>query len=279
MGDSQQDVLDSFDSGNSVLGMGQQSSSIIVNNLDANTLPMCVGDDPLDFESDDVTVIFFAIDESPSMTPVEQDVIDGFNEIVLPALKGASDSVTNTMEIGALSFTENINPWWGGGFKSLEEVPPLTGQDYDTDRGHRTALYEAVLKSYSILSVRAEEIAQKMGIFPRVILVVLSDGKDRCAPPPTVQEVKAVADDMIEDVFVRSFMGFETGEVVDFKAIAKSLGFNAFFEMKRDLNETDADRQKAIRDMLQIASESVVQQSQSVVSADNTSDFFQSGGV
>jgi len=105
---SKGDAISVLSKGGADLGLDKDSSDIIVANLNMTTLPMCVGTPITEIETDDVTILFFVIDESPSMTPVEQEVIDGFNKILIPGLRGGSNKITSTIEVGGIAFTEKI---------------------------------------------------------------------------------------------------------------------------------------------------------------------------
>ncbi len=268
------DVLDTFSQGAVDIGLDDESSSIMIAILNATTQPMCVGRPIDEIETDDVTLIFFIIDESPSMSPVEQELINGFNEILIPGLKGGSSQVVSTIEVGGIAFTENIQPLWGGGFKKLDELPSLTKADYNTMRGNLTALYQAVLDAFTAVSVRTTEIMQGIGIPPKVMLVVLSDGANNC-PPYNPVDVKTVADSLSNEIFVKAFAGFETYEPVDFKEIADLIGFGKPFEMKKKPGESKEEMQRRFRHLLGIMSSSLVTQSKTQVTPDSSATFWQ----
>lgn len=271
---SKGDVLDMFSQGAGNIGLDEQSSSIIIANLNATTLPMTVGT-PIDqIDTDDVTILFFMLDESPSMSSVEQAVIDGFNDMIIPALRGGSSRVVSTIEVGGLAFCERIRPLWGGGFQKLESLSTLTRKDYDTSRGSLTALYQAVLDGMTAVSVRSTEVVNNLGIQPKVICVVLSDGANN-RPPHDAAQVKTVVDALSNEIFVKAFAGFETGEHVDFKQIAEAIGFGRPFEMRQNPGETDADIQRRFRHLVGVMSSSLITQHKSKVVAGSSSTFWQ----
>lgn len=270
---SKADVLDTFSQGASDIGLDKKSSDIIVANLNATTLPMCVGTPISEIETDDVTLIFFILDQSSSMEPVEQDLISGFNDILIPGLKGGSQDIVSTIEIGGLVFNYNIQAMWGGGFQKLEDLPPLTKSDYSTSGS--TALHQAVLDAFTAVSVRTTQIMNELGIPPKVMFVILSDGANN-NPPDDPADVKKVADSLSNEIFVKAFAGFETWEPVDFKQIAKDIGFGKPFEMKKQPGESDDEMKRRFRHLLGIMSSSLVTQSKTQVTPDSSSAFWQS---
>lgn len=268
------DVLDVFSQGASDIGLDKESSDIVVANLNETTLPMCVGTPIEEIETDDVILIFFVIDESPSMNPVESELIKGFNEILVPGLKGGASDVVSTIEVGGIAFTETIRPLWSGGFTKLSDLPRLTKKDYNTNRGNLTALHQAVLDAFTAVSVRAAEIAEGLGIPPKVLVVILSDGANNC-PPHDPIGVKTLVDSCSNEIFVKAFAGFETWEPVDFKEIAESIGFGKPFEMKKKSGESDKEMGRRFRHLLGIMSSSLVKQSKTQVSPTSSDNFWQ----
>lgn len=269
---SKADVLDTFSQGASDIGLDKKSSDIIVANLNATTLPMCVGTPINEIETDDVTLIFFILDQSSSMKDVEQDLINGFNDILIPGLKGGSHDIVSTIEIGGLVFNHNIQPMWGGGFQKLEDLPSLTKADYSTSGG--TALHQAVLDALTAGSVRTTQIMNELGIPPKVMFVVLSDGANNCLPQDPA-DVKKVADSLSNEIFVKAFAGFETWESVDFKQIAQAIGFGKPFEMKKKVGEPEDEMRRRFRHLLGIMSSSLITQSKTKVTPGSSNTFWQ----
>ncbi len=255
------------------LGLDDDAVSVVVANLNATTLPMCVGT-PLDeIESDANTIIMFVIDESPSMEPVEQEVITGFNDVIIPALRKASKKTQMGMHIGGVAFTERVRSLWGGGFHKVEDIQPLTKRDYDTQRGSSTALHQAILDALTATSAYTATLLAGTGTPPKTIIVVLSDGANNCRPDdPDV--VAALIKTFSREIFVFAFAGFQTNEPVDFKEIARGLSFPAVMELKKEPGEDDATIQRRFRHLIGTVSSSVIRASQARVSASQASASF-----
>ncbi len=254
------------------VGLNDSGTEIVVANLNATTLPMCVGTPIDEIDTDDITIVFFAIDMSPSMQPVEQELIDAFNEVMIPGLKGGSKKTTQTMLVGGLAFTEQVYPFWGGGFQKLEELPKLTAKDYNTSRGIATALYKAMLDSLTAVSVYGSKVLNETGTPPKVIVVVLSDGANNCSPYDP-DNVRTVADQLSKELFVLAFAGFETYEGVNFKNIAADTGFGAIYEVKGGGSQVDLQRK--FRHLVNVMSSSIIRQSQAQVTTAASASFWQ----
>lgn len=271
---SKKDIEEMFQSqgGASSIGLNPKGSEIVVANLNATTLPMCVGTPIEEIDSDDITVVFFALDMSPSMEPVEQALIDAFNNIMIPGLKGGCGKTTQNMIVGGLAFTESIYPLWGGGFKKLSQLPKMTRKDYNTSRGSATALHQAMLDSLTAVSVYSAKVLNETGIPPKVIVVVLSDGANNCMPQdPGV--VRKVAEQLSKEMFVLAFAGFQTFEHVDFHEIAADTGFGAIFESQDGGSQDELGRR--FRHLVGVMSSSIIQQSRTQVSAAASNSFWQ----
>lgn len=261
---SKQSIVDLFQSQDAAeLGINAASSQIMIANLNATTMPMCLGAPIHTLESDDVTIIMFVIDESPSMSEVRQLLIDTFNEVMIEGLKGSSKKTANTIIVGGLSFSTRIKPMWGGGFKKLQELSLLTLRDYDPDSGSATNFYQAVLDGLTGASAYATQVFQETGTPPKVIVVPLTDGADNChqAKP---EDVLAVVSSLSREIYKFPLVVFETYERVDGEQIALQTGFD-LFHSKKEPGETDDDVRRRFRHMMGTLSSQVISASQANV--------------
>ncbi len=268
------DVIDLFkQQGAQDVGLDEEAADEIVANLNANTLPMCVGGTDLTaIETDDITLLMLVLDASPSMEPVEDELIREFNETLIPALKGASSKSRQAIIIGGLVFDGRVRPLWNGGFLRLDEVPKLTKKDYRTGGGS-TALYQAQLDALGLTAIYSARVINETNTPPKVIIAVLSDGANNC-PPYDADEVKKIADKLSREIFVLAFAGFETFEPVDFHQIAKDTGFEAIFETKLQPGESQADKLRRLRHLIGTLSSSVIRQSQTQVTPSASQSFW-----
>ena len=260
---SKKDIADLFNTEEAQdLGIDSQSASLVVANLNATNLPMCVGAPIEELESDDVIVIMFAIDCSGSMSGVADILIQEFNETLIEGLRGASKASANAVVVGGLKFDGVIEPLWGGGFKKLEDLPLLTDTDYFT-RGS-TNLYQAQMDAITAATAYATQVLQDTGTPPKTIIVVLSDGADNHqAFSPA--DIKKVVDGLSRELVVPAFVGFETFERVNFADIASQTGFTEVMEIKMKKGETRDDVRRRFRHMIGVLSSSVIRQSQTAV--------------
>lgn len=251
------------------LGVDSKVSDLLITNLNATNLPMCVGTPVSSLETDDVTIVMFFIDASPSMEPVRQLLIDTFNQDMIGGLRGASRNTANTIVVGGLAFSSSIWPLWGGGFQKLSELPDLKLADYDPSRGNLTNLYQAQLDAITAVVSYATQVFSATNTPPRVIVAGLTDGADnlRRVDP---DKVKAATAGLSKELFSFPLAVFETGERVDGNQIARETGFQVF-NFKREQNETTADVQRRFRHMVGTFSSSVIRASQAQVGSGSQS--------
>jgi hypothetical protein len=275
---SKNDVAALFNSPDAAdLGISGKGSDILIANLNATTLPMCVGA-PIDsLESDDVTIIMFCIDASPSMEKVADLLIETFNEIMIDGLKGAAKKTANSIVIGGLSFSTKITPMWGGGFIKLQDLPRLTKQDYDPSKGNATNLFKGQLDSLTAAGAYATQVLAETGTPPKVIVVGMSDGADNCRMV-NPQDVLIMTQGLSRELWKLPMAIFETYERVDGRQIAQDTGFDVF-EFKKGPNETDDDIRRRFRHMIGTVSSSVISASQAKVGTPAASQTFWQPGT
>lgn len=269
------DLINLFRKSGVSLGLDEESSDVIIQNLNAGTIPMCAGS-PFtaeEEETDQFKIILFVLDGSGSMRDVEDAMIKEFNETVIPSLKEAKKSVVTGIRIGGLVFNDGIRPLWGGGFNPIDNIPKLTKAKYQT--GGATALFQAVLDGLTATAAYALEIRKKTGTNPEVIVIAMSDGANNM-PPTDPDTIYQVTSKLSRELFTLAFAGFETMERVDFRQIAQDIGFPEIFEMKMVPGETDEDRRRRFRHLIGIMSSTLVGQvNKPMAAAGQTGGFWQ----
>ena len=252
------DLKDLFANQGADLGLDDESSSILISNLDATTTPMCLGSpfDEDEQECDDFRLIEFIFDGSGSMDGVQGEVRKGVNDIIMPGLLGGATDQVGAIRYHGLKFDSTVEELWQSGWERLVDVPPkLTKKDYYA-RG-ATALNKAVLDGATALTSQALQIEEQTGTYPECVLAVLSDGANNQAPHDNAS-VKKVLDSLSGELFTLVFIGFETWERVDFKTIAAELGFRDVVDLKRKSGESDDDLRKKMRNVMKVFSEKLV---------------------
>ncbi|MFZ2193312.1 MAG: hypothetical protein WAV31_03635 [Candidatus Moraniibacteriota bacterium] len=267
-----QTVTDLFNSDDAAdLGITGKGSQIMINNLNATTLPMCVGAPIQTLETDDVTIIMFILDDSGSMGVVRTLLIETFNEIMVEGLRGASKKTANTIVIGGLKFSRRVEPLWGGGFKKLQELPLLTTNEYQAGGGS-TNLYKAMLDGVTAAGAYATQVFQETGTPPKVIVIPLTDGADNVREV-SPDDVLAVTSGLSRELWKLPCAVFETGERVDGKQIAQDSGFDVF-EFKQQPGETKDDVKRRFRHMMGTLSSQVISASQAQVGTPTSGNSF-----
>jgi hypothetical protein len=251
-------LKDLFSNQGAGLGLDDESSSVLIANLDATTTPMCLGSpfDEDEQECDDFRLIEFVFDKSGSMDEVEDEVRNGVNNIIMPGLLGGAADQVGAIRYHGLAFDNRVDELWSGGWKKLtENVPSLTTADYSA--GGATALNKGVLDGVTALTSQALQIEELTGTYPECVLVVLSDGANNQAPRDSA-EVKKVLDKLSGELFTLVFIGFETWERVDFKQIAADLSFRDVKDFKNAPGETDEDLKRRMRNAMKVFSQKLV---------------------
>lgn len=254
------------------LGIVGKGSDILITNLSATNLPMCVGASVGDLETDDITIIMFAIDASPSMTPVKDLLIETFNEIMIKGLRGAAKKTASTIVVGGLAFSTKIWSLWNGGFQKLELLPDLTNKDYNPSRGELTNLYQAQLDALTAAAKYATDVYHETCTRPKVIVVTLTDGADNIGQA-SPDDVKTVVSGLSKELWKVPMAVFETGEPVNGRQIAQDTGFDVF-EFKMQSSETEADVRRRFRHMIGTLSSSVISASQTRINTGSSPSFW-----
>ncbi|EKE15774.1 MAG: hypothetical protein ACD_11C00106G0014 [uncultured bacterium] len=131
-------------------------------------------------------IIFNVIlDISGSMDDYYKELINGFNSVMIPSLKQASERARGPMRLGCLLFSEKLVPAWRG-FKTLEELgtEPLSLNMFDQPglKG-RTALYGAMRSGIIWTASAMEHLRQNSrGSIPQGKIIILTDGANNENP-------------------------------------------------------------------------------------------------
>jgi hypothetical protein len=131
-------------------------------------------------------IIFdFILDISEPMRDFCTELIDGFNDIMITALKNASNRHKGGIRIGCLLFSDKIIPAWQG-FKTLEELGPrpLKRAMFDQDGLHgKTALHSAMKSGILWTAAAMRHIHEKgRGEVSKGRIIVLTDGVNNMPP-------------------------------------------------------------------------------------------------
>jgi Mg-chelatase subunit ChlD len=237
-------------------GMSQASVDLLIQNLDGQTALGCVGAQVDDLNTDDVTLLVTIIDQSSSMSPVRDEVIDAFNQMT----RALSDSkARDSILMSCWTFSDR--PTLVFDYTPIAAVKDLTCQTYEPDGA--TALHDAILNGFTGLVAYGQELRNN-GIRTRCLVVVISDGGDNVSSK-TEAAVRTVADDLIkQELYTLAFVGL--GDASFFNQIAARLGFPNVLTVGSSASD--------IRRALRMVSGSVIRASQAVVPTVGSS-FFQ----
>jgi hypothetical protein len=124
-------------------------------------------------------------DFSGSMSEFYGELIDCFNDIMIPSLKEASQRCKQSMRLGCLLFSDKMVPAWEG-FKTLEELGPNPLKKNVLNKPGLqgwTALYGAMRAGVLWTAAAMEHMRENgRGEVPKGKVIVLSDGANNRDP-------------------------------------------------------------------------------------------------
>jgi hypothetical protein len=183
-------------------GLSQAATSILVKNLNAQTVAGAQGTDPSKFDTDEVTLALVVFDESGSMDIERDSVVNEFRED-LEAIKKSSQAD----EILLSEWAFNTASRMIHSYLTLDLVEGL--DTYHPSGG--TALYDALLDAYTSLVAYEKEL-KAQGYRTKINIAVFTDGKDNSSRA-TSNEVRVVTLELLkkENVTI-SLTGFKGSE-------------------------------------------------------------------
>lgn len=260
---SSQNVADLF----SGAQVGQQATGILVQNLNdsATALAACQGVAAENLGATEAIIVAEILDASGSMSMVEDEVRRSVHEQIVAWQKAKAASA---MTVSLIIFNERSRLIFAN--KPIED---LKDNDVVYRTGGTTALYDGVLDGLSG-SLAYEEQLLRGGTSTRVIVIVYSDGADNASRRASPAKIKVLANELLRrENWILAFVGFKTGEPVNYLQIAAEMGFTTILEI--DLQEPDEyKRQHEIRKLFQLVSKSVIRQSQTMVDPNASANGF-----
>lgn len=238
-------------------GLSQQSVGLLIQNLDGAAGLGCVGANVDNLNTDDVTLLSVILDESGSMSAVQSDVIDAFNQMTRALFDSKSrDSIL----VSAWAFSDRAKLLFN--YTPIDQVPDLTFAQY-SPHGN-TALFDATIDGFTGIVGYGQNLGMS-GIRSRRIVVVLSDGADNASKRSSAA-VNTIAQDLLkQEIYTLAFIGLGSDPAL-FQKIASDMGFPALLTASNSASE--------IRRALKVVSQSVQTLSQGTVS-NNNNGFFQ----
>jgi hypothetical protein len=196
------------------------------------------------------------LDITGSMEDYYDELVDCFNKIMIPALKGASERYKGPLRIGCMLFSEQMVPAWEG-FKTLDELgaAPLKRKMLDQPGLQSwTALYGA-MRAGVLWTAAAMEHMREVSegeVVPQGKIIVLTDGANN-KPPMSESAVSSAFESLgrIERRNLQALIGFfKTDQGLtkkQFDDMAKKTGFTGlgFYEITK--GGKIEDRRKSFR--------------------------------
>ena len=212
-----------------------------------------------------VRIVVHVIDRSPSMKVAKKLMLDGFGEYYMKAIKEARQDDISVLRLAGLSFSSDITPIWGKPgpeglefFHPLDELPPLTGAEYNPAKGWGTALHAALLEGYTRALAYAKTIMDTTGIQPEIDILGLTDGANNEEPAASVVRDVVVGSrkDLVRFVllFFETQIGLKQAEFERYATQDLGIdGENIMFFGKQP-NETEQEHRQRFRRMLRVMS-------------------------
>jgi len=250
---STQDYQDLFQQAVDLDGLNQTAASVLIDNLNATTIVGCQGSGLEDLPADDVTLVSFVLDMSPSMGPVQQEVIDSFN-LMIKAMQESKQE--ENIIVSAWVFDEKPKLLFG--YTPVNSVAALTHKKYRPG-GSGTSIYDAQLNAMTGIVGYGQQLHNN-GIRTKNIVIVLSDGEDNCSRKKP-SDVRKVAEALIkQETYILAFVGF--GTAANFSQIAKDSGFPTVLTVGHSAGD--------IRKIFGQVSKSIIRTSQTSIKNNNT---------
>ena len=200
-----------------------------------------------DIDSENINLMFLAIDKSGSMYQFVSDMATSLSEF--------KDALLNSKEadeilVARAEFTDTCSI---GGYKKIGEF------DTSFNAYGGTAMYDAIIEGKEKL-VEYRNFLKNEGMRVKCVFSVFSDGEDNSSHH-TFSEAKAAIDYLNQEEITTAFISFG-GEATQ---IAKDLGFRNLLDVSSSASE--------LRKAFNCLSKSVIESSKSVVADED--DFFQ----
>ena len=195
-------------------------------------------------------IIFDVIlDISGSMELFYDELVDCFNDILIPSLKEAGERYKGSTRVGCLLFSEKLIPAWYG-YKDLADLgkKPLKKAMLEQDglRGY-TALYGAMRTGILWTAATMEYMHKNgRGEMPKGKIIVLSDGANNREPRETASVIKSI--NSIDKLYAKNlqrvigFFNTDDGLTRDqFNVMAKETGFEGlgFYEIAKGVSDKE----------------------------------------
>lgn len=253
---STRDYKDLFQQAVDLDGLNQNAASVLIDNLNATTIVGCQGSGLEDLPADDVTLVSFVLDMSPSMGPVQQEVIDSFN-LMIKAMQDSKQE--DNLIVSAWIFDEQPQILFG--YTPVNSVNTLSYKEYHPG-GSGTSIYDAQLNAMTGIVGYGQQLHNN-GIRTKNIVIVLSDGEDNCSRKKP-SDVKKVAEALIkQENYILAFVGF--GTAANFTQIARNCGFPTVLTVGHSASD--------LRKIFGQVSKSIIRTSQTSIKA-NANTFF-----
>ena len=154
-------------------------------------------DDVPDFKN---TYVALVLDESGSMSTIEKEIVEGFNEQIQSIKRGHKEGNTENTYISLVTFDSGIYEKWFN--KGIDDIESLDKDDYNP--GSMTAMLDAVGYTLDKLKDKTNYDSDDN----KYLVVVLSDGKENNSTDYGFDDIAELVSDLQDNYnFTFTYMG------------------------------------------------------------------------
>jgi len=196
----------------------------------------------------EVVLLTVLIDDSSSMGGNEQVLMDGYNNLVIQALKDTKQSD------GILVHTRYLSDFILDPYTFIDTATPMTPANYSAHLGY-TPLHDQTLVTLGAVIAKTQDFANN-GVHVRSITLILTDGENNYGRHSAAEVAKVVADMRASENHIIAAMGIGWNEAL-FRREFTEMGIDPKWILTPKNTPTE------VRAALQVFSRSAVRASQS----------------
>jgi hypothetical protein len=208
------------------------SKSMVIANLNATTLPGCIGAPTDMLGTTYPAIVKLIVDASGTMTPFRFDVIDALNKLKA-RIESESNRTGSEVLLSVSQFEDVVRLI--NSFEHVDTLADFGPGDYDT--GGLTALFDATYTGM------VETVSYGSSVFGagatgnQQVVIILSDGRDNSSAKTAADVADFLSEFTGKRNFVIVFIGFGAENV--FRPIAESMGIPSENVRVYDPNQPD----------------------------------------
>ncbi len=201
------------------------SKSLVINGLNATTLPARIGGS-LDFGTTYPAIVKLIIDASGSMGSVRQEVVDALNRLKVK-LEETANRTGAEFQVSITDFSGLLGIHLMRDFEHVDTLKPFTARDYNPDGS--TPLCDAAYQGISETIAHGTLVYGTGATGYQQAVVILSDGADNDSRHTPADIATLLKEFVGRRNFIIAFIGFGAGQHQRdvYTSIAQEMGIPA----------------------------------------------------